>query len=119
MNLKYLLAIFLFLCSCQSQNTGLVSKPKNQSNAASEKLFNSLCVNCHKCEESLIGPTLAGAKQRWESRALLYEYIRNPQAVIAKNEYAHNLANQYKPYIMTAFPNLTDEQIEAVLSYCD
>jgi hypothetical protein len=66
----------------------------------------------------LIGPPLPGAIKRWESKALLYEYIRNPQVVIAKNEYARNLANQYKPYIMTAFPDLTDEQIDAVLNYC-
>ncbi len=119
MNIKCLTVILLFLTSCQSQNTGSIGQTNNKSNPESERLFNSLCINCHKCEGSLIGPPLPGALQRWESKELLYEYIRNPQAVIAKNAYARNLANQYKPYIMTAFPNLTDQEIEAVLNYCN
>ena len=70
-------------------------------------------------KDKMTGPALAGTDVRWEGREeLLYEWIRNSQAVIATGDaYSVNLYKEYNNSIMTAFPNLTDQQIESILGY--
>lgn len=64
------------------------------------------------------GPALAGAQERWGDDAALYAWIRNSQALIAEGHpRAVELWNQYKPTVMTAFPNLTDDEIGSMMAY--
>jgi hypothetical protein len=65
----------------------------------------------------LIGPALSGALSRWKSKELLYEYIRNPSAVIGKDQYAKDLQDKYK-VIMNPFPQLSDDDIDEILKHC-
>lgn len=68
----------------------------------------------------LTGPALGGVTDRWESDELLYAFIRNSQKVIvSKDEYAVALFNEYDKSVMTSFPELTDEEIEAILDYVE
>ncbi len=48
----------------------------------------------------------------------VYEWIRNPSAFIVKNEYARNLKKNYG-LMMTGFPELTNEEIDAICNYID
>ena len=71
-------------------------------------------------KSNLTGPALGGVRERWESQEDLYSWIRNSQAMIqAGHPRAVELWNQWKPTQMTAFPDLTDDEIESMLVYID
>ena len=84
-------------------------------------LFKTNCATCHNknMKDRLTGPALSGTNERWEGREeLLYAWIRNSQAVIATGDaYANAIYKEYNNSVMTAFPNLTDPQIDAILQY--
>ncbi len=86
-------------------------------------LFRNNCASCHNksMKDDMTGPALGGIEERWEGREeLLYAWIRNSTAVIETgDEYAVGLYNQWNKSVMTAFPNLTDEQIGSILGYID
>lgn len=87
---------------------------------AGKTLFTNQCATCHNknMKDKLTGPALAGVEGRWESKAKLYAWIRNSQAVIASGDaYAVKLYNDYGKSQMTAFPNLTDADIDNILAY--
>jgi uncharacterized protein (DUF433 family) len=50
---------------------------------------------------------------------LLYAFIKNSQEVISRNAYAKKLFEEYKQSPMLPYPQLNDEDIEAILKYCD
>ncbi|MFN4006779.1 MAG: c-type cytochrome [Chitinophagaceae bacterium] len=81
-------------------------------------LFSANCASCHAVKKDLTGPALAGVEDRWESKELLYKWIRNNQAVIASgNKYANDLYTKWNKVPMNQFPNLKDEEIAAILTY--
>lgn len=86
-------------------------------------LFKRNCAACHNrnMQDDMTGPALKGTKERWKGREeLLYQWIRNSQAVVASgDEYAIQLYNDWNKSVMTAFPNLKDEDIKALLDYIE
>ncbi|MBK8955520.1 MAG: c-type cytochrome [Saprospiraceae bacterium] len=87
-------------------------------------LFKNNCAACHNknMKDALTGPPLGGSAEKWATypKEDLYKWIRNSQAMIkAGHPKATELWNQYKPTVMTAFPNLTDDDIESLLLYID
>ena len=50
---------------------------------------------------------------------LLYEFIKNPQEVIVKDTYAKELFAKWKQAYMQPFPNLSNEEIDSILDYCN
>lgn len=86
-------------------------------------IFKGNCATCHNknMKDKMTGPALGGVEERWEGREeLLYAWIRNSQAVIATGDaYAVSLYKEYNNSVMTAFPNLTDDQIRNMLAYID
>jgi mono/diheme cytochrome c family protein len=88
---------------------------------AGKTLFKNYCAQCHakNMKSALTGPALGGAEANWE-QADLYAWIRNSTAMIeAGHPRAVELWNQYKPTVMTAFPDLTDDEIASILAYID
>ncbi|MEO6190964.1 MAG: c-type cytochrome [Saprospiraceae bacterium] len=86
--------------------------------------FKNNCASCHNktMKDKLTGPALGGAEERWASypKEELYKWIRNSQSlVVAGHPRATELWNEYKPTVMTSFPNLTNDEIESVLLYID
>jgi cytochrome c551/c552 len=81
-------------------------------------LFNQKCASCHAIDKKLIGPALAGVEDRWPDKGQLYSWIRNSAAVI-KSGYprAVEVYNEYQKIQMTAFPELTDKNIDDILAY--
>lgn len=107
-----------------SINTLLSSnEEKTDTYKVGKKLFKSNCAACHNKNmiDDMTGPALAGTSERWAGREeLLYQWIRNSQALIASGDpYAVGLYNQYNKSVMTAFPNLKDEEITALLEYIE
>jgi len=87
--------------------------------AQGKELFMSNCASCHAVKKDLVGPALAGVQDRWPNKKLLYKYIRNSEAVIKENSYAKELWLKWNKTVMTAFPNLKDAEIAAILAYID
>ncbi len=84
--------------------------------------FKNYCAQCHAkdMKSDATGPALMGAEERWADypREDLYAWIRNSQKMIAAGHpRAVELWAEYKPTIMTAMDNLTDDEIESVLLY--
>jgi len=87
---------------------------------AGKELFKSYCASCHAKDmrSAATGPALGGSQERWGDDTALYAWIRNSQALISQGHpRATELWNQYKPTVMTAFPNLTDDEIGSILAY--
>lgn len=109
---KLLLAIFT-ICSASFVHAEV-------SPDAGKELFKSYCASCHAKDmrSAATGPALGGSQERWGDDVALYGWIRNSQALIAQGHpRAVELWNQYKPTVMTAFPNLTDDEIGSLMAY--
>ena len=82
-------------------------------------LFQTNCASCHAINKDLTGPALAGVESRgpWGDRKKLYAWIHNPSAFAKSDTYAADLLKKYSPVVMTAFPQLTEKEIDAILDY--
>ena len=115
----FLVAIFLLSCGENTSDKTTANIAENITTSNGENLFKANCATCHKSNEKLIGPALQGVTARWESKELLYAFIKNSQEVISRNAYAKKLFEEYKQSPMLPYPQLNDEEIEAILKYCD
>jgi len=90
----------------------------NQGTAQDGKaLFSANCASCHKMDKVLVGPALMGVTDRWSSKDLLKTWIKNwPAAVATGDEYAVKMKD-YAPSAMNLFPNLSDAELEALITY--
>lgn len=86
--------------------------------SAGEKLFNTNCKTCHRVQQKLIGPALAGIEQRAPSIDWIKSFVRNSSAVIASGDlYAVKVFNENNKIMMTSFSSLKDEDIMNILGY--
>lgn len=84
---------------------------------AGKKLFANNCAACHALNKHADPQLLSGIEDRWTDKALLYEFIKNSKAVIAKDAYAKSLYEAYNKAVMPSFTDLTDKQVEQMLLY--
>lgn len=88
-----------------------------------KQLFNQNCAACHALDRRMTGPALANVEQRLaEEEGLdkewLYTWIKNSQGMIASGDsYAEEIYNEYNQAQMTAFPTLSNEEIDDILAY--
>jgi mono/diheme cytochrome c family protein len=118
--MKFVAFIFtIILLSCNGKDRKAVENTEQSTVKVDdgESLFKNNCASCHKCDRDFTGPALRGSMERWTDKKLLFEFIREPQKVIMKDTYAKNLLNKYQS-AMTAFPQLSDADIQAILNYC-
>jgi cytochrome c2 len=116
-NIFFLIVLSFIGCNISTENT----RQENivDSNTNGETLFKANCASCHKPTEQYVGPALKGAISRWESKELLYEFVKNSQDVIGRNAYAKKLFLEYNQSPMLPYPNLKDEDIQDILNYCE
>ncbi len=112
---KILITSILIMLSAQSY-----AQPSPE---AGKTLFRNYCATCHAkdMKTASTGPALGGAEERWADypREDLYGWVRNSQAMInAGHPRAVELWNEWKS-VMTAWPNLSDDDIESILVYID
>ena len=85
--------------------------------AAGKALFNSNCAACHKLDKDMTGPALRGVAERLE-KDWLFDWIRNSSKMIkAGDPYAVEIFEKYNKTAMTAFPQLSDTDIDNILAY--
>lgn len=120
---KFLVFIIVFISaySCNQPGQNTLNKPSQSSTVEinGEQLFKINCSQCHKTNQDFTGPALKGARSRWKDINLLYQFVRNSADVIQKDAYAKGLFEKYNRSPMMPMPFLKDEQIEAILEYCD
>jgi len=86
-------------------------------------LFAGNCASCHKINDKLVGPALRDFTKRgkWGEEAARLEWIRNSQKYLKahpEDAYAQNLYKvEYNGTLMTAFPDLADGDIQAIVKY--
>ena len=81
-------------------------------------LFMSQCASCHHLFKDATGPGLLGFEERgkWADRNELYKWIRNPSAYMKNDLYTRQLKTAYGS-MMTAFPDMTNAEIDAIGDY--
>lgn len=92
------------------------STPQSARWERGKMLFRSKCISCHSIFWDLTGPALKSVTNRIPNRKKIYAWIRNPYVFVENDRYFNNLKKQYGS-IMTAFPALTDVDIDMMLDY--
>jgi cytochrome c2 len=120
-NIFFFLSLFFIACNNSSESNSTNNPKENiaAANTNGETLFKANCASCHKPAENYVGPALKGVVSRWESKELLYDFVRNSQEVIGRNAYAKKLFEEYKQSPMLPYPQLKDEDIQGILDYCE
>ncbi len=117
-----LFASLLFSCNRGQKNStdpvqdNLIKATSSQLDQG-KMLFNTNCLICHRMDRDMVGPALKGVSYRY-SKEWLYAFIRNSQEMIANGDSI--AVERYKLYnnsVMTSFPSLKDEEIDAILKY--
>lgn len=90
---------------------------------AGKSLFNQNCAACHALNRKMTGPALANVEARLaEEEGLdkewLYRWIKNNQSLIKSGDaYANKIYAEYNQAAMTAFPTLSNTDIDNILAY--
>lgn len=107
------LLVFLLSFSLQAQDASVDEARQKEG----KKLFKSLCASCHKLDKKLIGPALGKVEERREFE-WLKAWIKDNAALRATGDAdAIAIFDEYKGSNMTAFPQLTDQNIKDILYY--
>ncbi len=86
---------------------------------AGKKLFNANCAACHKLNKKAVGPALRGVSQKYD-KEWLYSWIKNSAAMIkAGDAQAIAIWEEYNQTAMTAFPQLSNADIDNIIAYTD
>ncbi len=91
--------------------------------AKGKSLFNSNCAACHTLDKKMTGPALRHIEQRLADdegldREWLYTWIKNSAGMVkAGDAYANKIYDEYAGAAMTAFPQLSNEDIDDILAY--
>lgn len=87
--------------------------------ARGEELFENNCAHCHAATaEVVVGPGLAGVRKR-RSWKWIVKFTQNSQKFIKTNREARKLYLQFNRTDMTSFEHLTEEDIKAIVDYCE
>jgi mono/diheme cytochrome c family protein len=103
------LAIFVMLANLKSAQAD-----------TGEQIFKSNCASCHHPLKKSTGPALQGITGRAPSKEWLYKWVHNSGAVIASGDaYAKKIYDENGHTPMTAFPQLSTTDIDAVIAYVE
>ncbi len=112
--LQSIIFLFFFSISFSLQAQDAVDEARQKEG---RKLFKSLCASCHKLDKKLIGPALGGVEERREND-WLKAWIKDNAALRKSGDRdAIEIFEEYNGSVMTAFPQLSDQQIDDILYY--
>lgn len=84
---------------------------------AGKALFNANCAACHKLDAKMTGPALRNVGAKYDM-PWLYKWINNSTAMIKSGDAAAvKIWEEYKPTVMTAFPQLSKPDIDNIIAY--
>lgn len=119
MNKIALMCLWVLAMSCGGEQSTKVGTVANNPLEIGEQIFKIKCQQCHMADKDFAAPALAGVNSRWTDQALLYDFVRNSEEVIKRNDYAAKLFETWKQAPMLPYPELTDTEIQAVFDYCN
>lgn len=83
-------------------------------------LFMSNCASCHNPLKDATGPALKGIRSNFPEKEWGYKWVHNSSALVAAGDpEATRIFAKYNKTVMTAFPQLSNEEIDAILDYAD
>jgi len=85
--------------------------------ANGKKLFKSNCASCHKLDKKLVGPALGGVTDRREVEWLVKWIQNNAELRASGDADAIAIYDEYNGSPMTAFPQLSEQDIMDILAY--
>ncbi len=91
--------------------------------AKGKALFNANCAACHQLDKKMTGPALRKVEQRLSDdqgldRDWIYAWVRNSAGLIKSGDaYANKVYNEFGGAAMTAFPQLSDDDLNNILAY--
>lgn len=90
-------------------------------NVKGNTLFKTNCARCHYVtDQKMIGPGLAGIRDRWPDESKLIAWIKNSSEFLKTGDkYANDLYKEYGGMQMPSFTNLSDQDIQDLLAYID
>ncbi len=95
-------------------NTSAIAAPDGKA------LFQSNCASCHNPLKDATGPALQNIDKTFPSKEWGYAWIHNSAALIAAGDKtAVDIFNKFNKTAMTAFPQLKNDEIDAILKYVD
>lgn len=103
--------VFLMSFSAYSQDIDEARQKEGK------KLFKSLCASCHKLDKKLVGPALAGIEDRRTNEWLKAWVKNNAELRASGDKDAIAVFEEYNGSNMTAFPQLTDQNVDDILYY--
>jgi mono/diheme cytochrome c family protein len=104
------LVLVTLLCSLA------VSSANAQDAAAGAAIFKQKCTACHGIDKAVVGPALKGIDTKYDE-AFLIKWIKNAPAFIASGDAKAVKAAEYSPAMMSAFPELSDDDIKNIVAY--
>jgi len=108
---RSVLSFFVVLLLC---NVPAIAAPDGKA------LFMSNCASCHNPLKESTGPALQNIDKSFPNKEWGYKWIHNSSALIAAGDKtAVDIYNKYNKTQMTAFPQLSNEEIDAILKYVD
>ena len=114
-NLPSQLSLLLLACLLTFSTT-LIAQDASDA-AAGEALFKANCAACHKLDKKATGPALRGVAQKYD-KEWLYEWIKNSQELVkAGDPIAVKIFAENNNSVMTAFPALSNTDIDNILAY--
>ncbi|MEE9349282.1 MAG: c-type cytochrome [Flavobacteriaceae bacterium] len=85
--------------------------------AVGKKIYKANCAACHKLKGKLIGPELQGISDKRE-KEWLHAWIKNNNALRKSGDkLAKKVFEDNNKAVMTAFPQLSTDDIDAMLAY--
>ena len=114
-NHKSFLKIFFSLALSLSFSLSVFA----QDPAKGKELFNANCAACHKLDKKSTGPALRGVLDKYDGdKEWLYKWIKNSGELVKSGDaQAVKIFEEYNQVPMTAFPQLSNEDIDNILAY--
>lgn len=114
-NHKSFLKIFFSLALSLSFSLSVFA----QDPAKGKELFNANCAACHKLDKKMTGPALRGVLDRYDGdKEWLYKWIKNSGELVKSGDaQAVKIFEEFNQVPMTAFPQLSNEDIDNILAY--
>lgn len=89
----------------------------SQDVAKGKELFNTNCAACHKLDAKATGPALRNVASKYD-KEWLYKWIKNSGELIKSGDaLAVKVFEENNKVAMTAFPQLSNEDIDNILAY--
>lgn len=97
----------------------LINSAATTKYAAGKKVYLDNCISCHDPKKDATGPSILFIHKRRDQKWLA-EFIRNSAKLIASGDkFANCIYDHWNKTAMTAFPNLTDKNLDDMYAYLD